>query len=518
MSDRPLHFQTATELAGRIRSGQVRAVEVVDAHLRQIERWNPTLQALVSLRQDEARREAEAADQARRDGKPLGPLHGVPITLKDSLRVAGVRSTFGGLPLYARYVPKTDCQVMARLRQAGVIVLGRSNLPLLALNYQCDNPFYKEGKNPWDLTRTPGGSSGGAAAALAAGFAALELGSDLGGSIRVPAHFCGVLGLRTTVGLLPVDDIGPEGLPMSMGRLLSLGPMARSLDDLALMLDVLTAGQAAGPGPAPLAADRLRIAVTPALPGAEPDAATSALLSTLCDGLRADGHQVDIGAAPDVDMQSTWRIWGLIAGYEYWSGLPARANNRLSRYVFTSYMLKHKLGDGPMTQWFAAGMTATRAAYEEALAQQQAIFRQLDAFFDRYAVWLLPVCMGEAIVRQRRGSPIQVDAQVDAQADAQVDAQAGAPGGAKGGKRSVLYSQYLGAYNVPTTVFETPALTLPIGLSAHGLPIGIQVHGPRFADRRLLDVANRAFAKFVSVRVPPLLQPQPPHGSTSQRA
>lgn len=482
MSDLPIVFRSATELAQQIRQGLLTSAEVVDAHLRQIERWNPRIQAMVSLRAEEALREAAEADQARQRGQPLGPLHGVPITLKDSLRVRGVSSTYGGLPGFARHKPSQDCRLMERLRRAGVIVLGRTNLPLLALNWQCDNPFFAECVNPWDDARTPGGSSGGAAAALAAGFSPLDLGSDLGGSIRYPAHCCGVLGLRTTVGLLPADDIGPEGMAMTLQHLLSLGPMARSIPDLSLMLDVLTESAPARRVSKTLSDPKLRIAVTPSMPGSEPDAATAALLEALCAGLRTDGHQIEIGSAPSVDLDAAWRIWGIIAGFEFWQGVPTVANNPLTRFLFRSYMLKYKLGDGPFTDSFFAGMTASRRAYEEALVQQQSLLQRVDSFFHRYAMWLLPVCMGEAIHRQRRGSPIQV------------------------GLRSVPYSQYLGAYTVPTTVFETPVLTLPVGLGSAGLPVGIQVHGPRFADRQLLEAAQRALSRFVSVQIPPRLR------------
>lgn len=481
MAGMPLVFRPASELASLIREGRCTAVQVVAAHLHQIRRYNPQIHAVVSVREAEALSEAEVADAARRDGKPMGPLHGVPVTLKDSLRVRGVRSTFGGLPPYAWHRPRTDAKVSERLRQAGAIILGRTNLPLMALNWQCDSPFYKEGVNPWDHKRTPGGSSGGSAAALAAGFTPLELGSDLGGSIRYPAHCCGVLGLRTTVGLLPVDDIGPEGLPMSFHRLLSLGPMARSIADLALMLDVLTGPVAARPQPPSFQVERLRIAVTPSLPGAEPDPATAALLDALCAGLRSDGHELDSPAAPAVDLEAAWRVWGAIAGYELWSGIPWPANNRLSRYLFEAYMLRYKLGDGPFTKWFSAGMALSRRGYEDALAEQAEMIRAVDAFFERYACWILPVAMGEAISRQRRGDPIDVNG------------------------TAVPYSHYLGAYTVPTTVFETPVLTIPIGLGRGDMPIGIQVHGPRFADRLLLDVAERALSKYIKVRIPPTL-------------
>lgn len=480
-------FRSAGELSSLIREGQATSVQVVDAHLRQIRQWNPQIQAIVSLREADALREAESADLARRNGQPMGPLHGVPITLKDSLRVRGVRSTFGGMPFYANYLPRTDSKLAERLRQAGAIVIGRTNLPLMALDWQCNNPFFEECVNPWDSTRTPGGSSGGAAAALAAGFTPLELGSDLGGSIRYPAHCCGVLGLRTTDGLLPIDDIGPEGMAMAFHRLLSLGPMARSLSDLALMLDVLTGPAAPRPSISSslLQTERLRIAVTPSLPGAEPSPATTALLDKLCAGLRADGHDVHHGAAPELDLEDAWRVWGTIAGYELWSGVPRLLNNPATRFLFQSYMLRYKLGDGPFTKWFSAGMAATQRSYEAALAQHKEILGTIDAFFQRYALWLLPVCMGEAIPVQRRGSPIEV---------------AGT---------AVPYSVYLGSYTVPTTTFGTPVLTMPIGFGLAGMPIGIQVHGPRFADRQLLDTAERALSKYITVRIPPAMMGSP---------
>ncbi len=479
MTETSLVYRSAGELAALMRSGQVTAVQVVQAHLQQIDAWNPQLDAVVSRRDAEALAEAEAADAAQRAGQPLGRLHGVPITLKDSLRVGGVISTFGGLPPYARHRPRADCQVVARLRQAGAIVLGRTNLPLFALNWQCDNPFFKEGKNPWDLTRTPGGSSGGSAAALAAGFAPLEVGTDLGGSIRYPAHCCGVLGLRTTVGRLPIDDIGPEGPKMSFHRLLSVGPMARSLADLALALDVMLGDGESPAAPPAMSAGRLRIAVTPSLPGAEPDAATAAQIDALCRGLREDGHEVEIGAAPDVDLAAAWRLWGTIAGYELWSGMPFPVGNALTRALFTAYALRRKLGDGPVTQHLGAGLACSRRGYEEALAEQAQILGRIDEFFSRYACWILPVAMGEAIRRQAGGAPIQDEG------------------------RRIPYTQYLGAYTVPTTLFETPALALPLGLGRGGLPIAVQVHAARGADRALLDLAQRALAKYCAVHIPP---------------
>lgn len=478
MSDTALVFKSATEMAALIREGKVTSVQLVQAHLRQIQRWNSQINAVVTVCEAEALRDAEAADRVRQSGGKMGALHGVPITIKDGVRVRGVRSTFGGLPPFLRHVPRSDSPLIAPLREAGAIFIGRTNLPLMALDWQCHNPFFKEGLNPWDVTRTPGGSSGGAAAALAAGFTPLELGSDLGGSIRYPAHCCGVLGLRTTDGLLPLHDMGPEGVAGGFSNLLSFGPMARSIPDLRLMLDVLTAPSK--PQPA-AATGPLRIAVTAALPGAEPNAATTALVNELVAKLRRDGHDVQ-AAAPDVDMETGWRVWGTIAGYEFWNAMPPLAKNRATRFLFESYMLRRNLGEGPFLKWMKTGIEASEREYQAVLKEREEVLRRVDDFFGRHTLWLLPVAMGEAIRTQPRGTPIEMDG------------------------KAYPYSVYLGSYTVPTTAFGTPVLTAPIGFGPSGLPIGIQIHGARFSDRQLLDAAEQFLTPHITVEIPTMMR------------
>lgn len=482
MTDDSLVFRSATELAARIREGQVSSVQTVQAHLHHIRRFNDEIDAVVHLAEESALGAAEAADQKQRAGEPLGPLHGVPMTLKDSLRVRGVRSTFGGLPPFFFHVPGSDSTLAARLRRAGAIFIGRTNLPLMALDWQCHNPFFNEGKNPWDVARTPGGSSGGAAAAVAAGFSPLELGSDLGGSIRYPAHCCGILGLRTTDRLLPTDDIGPEAVSADFPHLLSLGPMARTLGDLALALDILTdrpnpsACLDTGEAPRPL-----RIAITRALPGAEPSRETLALLDKLTSDLRRDGHSVELGSGPEVPDEDAWRIWGTIAGRIMWGGMPRPLQAGFLRSLFHSYMLRRNLGNGPFTHWFTVGMDATEAQYQAAIAERQTLLRTVDSYFSTHDLWIQPVSMGEAIRRQPRGDDLLVEG------------------------RPVPYSRYLGAYTVPTTAYGTPVLTAPIGFADSGMPIGVQIHAARFSDRRLLELAEAALSKYIQVRTPPLV-------------
>lgn len=233
---RELTKLSAVELAELIRTRAVSPVEVVEAYLGRIERWNPSLNAIVSLAPDvlERARESEAALMR---GELRGPLHGVPVTIKDTFDVAGVRSTSGS-PLRADRVALRDAAAVARLRAAGAIILGKTNVPEMALTYDCENPVFGRTNNPQDPLRTPGGSSGGEAASVAACLSAAGLGSDLVGSIRIPAHFCGIMGLKPTAGTV----YGGGHCPLMSGRLnqaAAFGPLARSVEDLELMFDVL---------------------------------------------------------------------------------------------------------------------------------------------------------------------------------------------------------------------------------------------------------------------------------------
>lgn len=235
MSD--LLFGPVTTLARAIRQGQVSAVEVVEATLRRITSINPGLNAVVTLAAEDALNQARAADEKLAQGQAPGPLHGLPMTIKDSLDTAGVVSTWG-TPGRARYIPQRDATVVARLRAAGAILLGKSNTPELTLSYETDNPIFGRTNNPYDLARSPGGSSGGAAAIIAAEGSPFDIGSDTGGSIRLPAHACGIAGIKPTSGRVPRTGhaISPMGW---LNRLTQLGPMARFVGDLAYLLPLI---------------------------------------------------------------------------------------------------------------------------------------------------------------------------------------------------------------------------------------------------------------------------------------
>ena len=195
-------FRPAVALAKALRAGELGSRELLEQYISRVERLNPKVNAVVAVDLERARRRADEADAARKRGSLLGPLHGLPMTIKDSLETEGLCTTCG-VPELAKHVPSRDATAVARLRAAGAVVFGKTNAPTWAMDVQTYNPVYGTTNNPWDTTRSPGGSSGGAAAAVAAGLTALEMGSDIGGSIRNPSHYCGVYGHKPSYGIVP---------------------------------------------------------------------------------------------------------------------------------------------------------------------------------------------------------------------------------------------------------------------------------------------------------------------------
>src|ERR1043165_1190925 len=233
-------FSTATEIAAAIRLRRVSALELVEMVLDRIRKYNPMLNAVCTLDEAGARARARQADAALARGELWGPLHGVPMTIKDALETAGVRTT-GGYPPLSNHVPRKDATAVARLKAAGAVLIGKTNVPPLSADGRADNPIFGRTNNPWNLERTPGGSTGGGAAAVAAGLSAFDVGSDLAASVRVPAHFCGVFGLKPTEGRISNAGHIPElpGEPRAVRHMNVLGPLTRSIEDLELVTKVM---------------------------------------------------------------------------------------------------------------------------------------------------------------------------------------------------------------------------------------------------------------------------------------
>ena len=308
----------ATELAGLIHDRQLAAVDLLDACIDRYSRHNPALNAVVLTRLDEARQRATAADAALADGISWGPLHGLPMTIKEAFDWEGTPSTWGN-PEWADNVTSRDAEAVRRLHNAGAIIYGKTNVPLMLADWQSFNEIYGTTNNPWDLTRVPGGSSGGAAVALATGMAALELGSDIGASIRNPAHYCGVFGHKPTFGVVPTAGHTPPG-SIAAPDIAVAGPLAREAADLALALDVL-----AGPDgldtagyhldleePAQTRLDDFRVAVMLESPCCAQDDELTDQLQTTVDRLVSLGVTVDDKARPDMDIERANEVYLLL--------------------------------------------------------------------------------------------------------------------------------------------------------------------------------------------------------------
>lgn len=453
----PLTSCSATELARRIRNRECSSGEVLEAHLARIDRLNGDVNAIVTVHEEQARARARAADQALANDRVWGRLHGVPVTVKDQFATAGLRTTYG-LPQYAEFVPRVDAPLVTRLRRAGAVLLGKTNLPLASYDWQCVHPTFGRGRNPWDRSRTPGGSSGGAAAALAAGFSPLGLGADVAGSIRVPSHFCGVTGLRPTEGALPIDGITPPGRPRTVRHIAVAGPMARTVEDLETAWQVLggTGPSAAPPRPDPAT---LRIAVTPELGGVPVDTDTQRVLRETTDALVDAGCIVE-RRDPPIDVDEALDTWGRIQGFELSAGMPGPFRYPPLKQLLWHGVVRAQFGflAGPL----ARGAGLRPRGYFRALDRKEALSRAVDTFLTDWDLWITPVASIPAFDHCPTGTDLSIEGV------------------------SVPYALPFAVYNCATAVTGHPILMLPAGRATNGLPIGLQVHARQGQDAALL--------------------------------
>ena len=308
--------RTAGELAGMIRSGEVSSREVVQAHLDRIEEVNPIVNAVTVPLIDSALEAADAADSA--SGEERGPLHGVPFSIKENIDCVGSPTT-NGVPAFANTLPERDAAIVTRMKAAGGIPLARTNLPEMGARLDTDNPLRGRTRNPWNGNLTPGGSSGGDAAALATGMTPFGLGNDIGGSLRNPAYCCGIASLKPTVGRVPLASVNAGEYGGMANALLSDGPMTRSVADLRLGLSIMAGRDRRDPqsvdapltGPVP---DRPRVALVTKLPGYELPAATVSEIERAGRVLAAQGWDVEEAEPPELDKVND--IWGKVITYD----------------------------------------------------------------------------------------------------------------------------------------------------------------------------------------------------------
>jgi amidase len=450
-------FASANDLAAAIKARRLSASEALEAHLRQIGERNSSLNAVVTLDADRARGDARAADNAIARGDTVGPLHGVPFTLKDAFATRGMRTTVGFQPF--DHIPKEDSTVAARLRNAGAILMGKTNVPTLLADYQTTNPIFGRTNNPWDVSKTPGGSSGGAAAAVASGMSPFEIGTDLSCSIRLPAHFCGIFGLKPTEhrvslnGVVPV----PQGGPRPVRIMSCVGPMARTADDLALLLSII-----AGPDPrdsdvdpvplgdfAAVPAKGLRIAFAPTIGRLPVANAVRSALQAAGRQLESAGAIVEEAELPSIDFADDLKQVGSL--------IPK------------------------ITSAFSPGPDnpkSSLADYLTALDRRDTSIAAWEAFFQNWDSLLCPPAMTTAFAHTAPGTPLEVD------------------------DRQEHYWS-LAAHGTLFNYSGHPGIVVPSGSMDNGVPIGVQLVGKLWSEARLIGIAKTLTEMTGGFRRPP---------------
>ncbi|MGH9211886.1 MAG: amidase family protein [Acidimicrobiales bacterium] len=440
---------TAVHLAAAIQHKEMSSREVLDVYLDRIDRLDPPVNAVVTLDVDRARTAAAAADEATARGDAHGVLHGLPVTIKDAIETAGLRSTGGAVEL-SDHVPAGDAPAVARLKAAGAIVFGKTNLPRWSGDLQTFNEIFGTTNNPWDRERAPGGSSGGAAAAVACGFTSFELGTDIAGSVRIPSHFCGVFGLKPSYGLVPqrgyLDQVDGG---LTDADINVFGPIARSAADVDLLLGVL-----AGPEPERALAWRVelpaargtslgdyRIAVWLDDPVCAVESGYAAVLTDAVEQLTAAGARIDV-AHPPVEFADQLRVFLGLIGPAVSPSVPDDVAEAMA---------------GPHSAWL--GLDQERARLREVWA----------AWFESYDLLLCPVTPTPAIRHQQEGAVVSRRMTVDGVDRSYLD--------------NVSWTGLIG-------VLGLPAAVPPIGRTRDGLPVGMQVVAPYLRDRDAVHAAG----------------------------
>jgi amidase len=471
--------QDATSLLAALSARRVSAADLLKAALARHAETHAALNAVVAADPERALERARAIDDARAKGEAVGPLAGLPMTIKDTFDVAGMPASSGLAHLRRRQVE--DAVAVGHVRQAGAVIWGKTNVPVMAADWQSANPLYGATNNPWDPARTPGGSSGGAAAALAARVTPLEVGSDIGGSLRVPASFCGVFSHKPTWGLVTQrGHVPPSPGSWSERDLNVVGPMARSARDLRLLLAVLESGPLAPKAPsADLKETRVGLWLDDPLCPLDPE--VRATLEVFAQALRDAGCEVDRTPSP-VDMRALLSSYQVLLGAVLGEDLPPGVLRHMERLRAISGLLGG--GDDPFSVAnLARSYTATHREWMAADAVRMRLRHQVGAAFDRFDVILAPIAPVPAFPHDRR--PFQ-------RRRLKLSDGAQAP-----------YNSMLTWISLATAL-HLPATAVPAGLTASGLPVGAQLIGPQGADSRTLAIAQAIDENIRGFRPPPL--------------
>ncbi|MGH6954002.1 MAG: amidase [Alphaproteobacteria bacterium] len=476
-------FRSAKALAAEIRRKKIGCLELLDLYLSRVEKHNPSLNAIIATDLEGARKRARAADRALARKQVWGPLHGVPMTIKESYNVVGMPTTWG-IPQLKGNLPPRNALAVDRLLGAGVVLFGKTNVPIYLADYQSYNEIYGTTNNPWDLTRAPGGSSGGSAAALAAGLTGIEAGSDIGSSIRNPAHYCGVYGHKPTYGIVP-----PRGQNFP-GRVASTdisvaGPLARSAEDLDIALGVMAgpdeidgAGyKLALPAPRQKALRDFNVAVMLTDPNSEVDDEVQARIQAVADFLAKKRAKVSGSARPDIDTLHAQRA--------YIHLLRAATSGRGTQEEFEKNSAAAR-GLGAADESYYArmlrGMTTSHRDWLEANEARHKMRLKWAEFFKEYDLLLCPAAASAATPHDQKGERWERTIEVNGHRVPATD--------------QLFWAGYSCMAYLPSTV-------APAGFTKAGLPVGVQIIGAQYADRTCIQMARLLEREYQGFVPPP---------------
>jgi amidase len=473
-----LAYASASTLARQLHDREIGALELFDLYAGRIERHNKAINAICTMDLEAGREAARAADAERGE---RGPLHGLPMTVKESFDLTGFATTWG-LPQMKSNVASRDALAVQRLKRAGAVIFGKTNVPTLLADWQSFNPVYGATSNPWDVSRVPGGSSGGAAAALAAGLTGLEMGSDIGASIRAPAHYCGVYGHKPTweicssVGHALPGNVTPSDMAV-------IGPLARSAEDLRMALDIIAGpDEIDGAGwrlaldkpAAPASFTGLRIAVMLSHPTAEVDTSVTDQIEQLASFAASRGARVSDAARPDFDPAEAHRV--------YLSLLRSATSGGLSDEQFARWQAVAGQRSRDDSDYEAQAAYANTMFHREWLAVSNRRHQMRLAwaeFFREWDVLLCPTAASAAFHHNREGERWERMIPVN--------------GKPQPSTTQMFWAGYSGVSLLPSTV-------APIGFTSERLPVGVQIVGPQYGDYRTIGIAElieREYHRFV---------------------
>ena len=478
-----LPFRSAKRLASLIRRKKIGCLELLDLYLRRVERYNPKINAIIFMNIDAARKRAKQADRAIARKEVWGPLHGVPMTIKESYDVVGMPTTWG-VPQYKDNYPAKNALAVDRFVKAGAVLFGKTNVPLYLADWQTFNEIYGTTNNPWDVTRAPGGSSGGSAAALAAGLTGIESGSDIGASIRNPAHYCGVYGHKPTYGIVSPRGQALPGV-VAAADISVIGPLARSAEDLALAIGVMAgpdgidgAGwQLRLPKPRKKNLREYKVSVIYTDPEAEVDGEVQKRIRGVADFLRKSKTKVVEEARPALGAKEAYR--------NYVQLLRAATSSRLTPELFQKNLTAFNALDPGDESYQAQAIRAQAMYHKDWLAYNEARHKMRLAwaeFFKEYDLLLCPIATTAAFPHNQKGERWERMITVN--------------GRPQPSTTQMFWAGYPCNFYLPSTV-------APAGFTSEGLPVGVQIVGPQYGDYTCIHFSRLLEQEFQAFVPPP---------------